>query len=36
MKRLLMLPPSATLRICLPCGGPIVAFVILMMVAYVP
>jgi hypothetical protein len=36
MKRLLTLPPSAALRICLPCGGPALAFIILVLVAYLP
>jgi hypothetical protein len=36
MKRLLALPPSPALRVCLPCGGPLVAFIILLTVAYFP
>jgi hypothetical protein len=36
MKRLLALPPSPVLRVFLPCGGSVVAFIILMVVAHYP
>jgi hypothetical protein len=36
MKRLLTLSQSPALRVCLPCGGPALAFIILILVAYLP
>jgi hypothetical protein len=36
MKRLLTLPLSPALRVCLPCGGPVLAFIVLIMIAYLP
>jgi hypothetical protein len=36
MKRLLTLPVSSALRVCLPCGGPVLAFIALIMIAYLP
>lgn len=36
MKRLFALPPSPALRVFLPCGGSVIAFIVLMVVAYLP
>jgi hypothetical protein len=36
MKRLPTLSPSPALRVCLPCGGPVLAFIVLIMIAYLP